>query len=115
MESSEVAAEATIAEMQHQQEEGESEAEAPASLQTSGAFCSNRGGRAGNNEFSRNVGTNSLAACVASVQSVSGCGPWFSYGMKDGWCDCVRASDGACSVEENGGDGQYSVYLLQAA
>lgn len=62
-----------------------------------GFLCSNRGGCGGgacggSGNFSKNVGANNLAACVAFVQSAEGvgCGPWFNY---DGgsWCDCVRA------------------------
>lgn len=73
------------------------------------SYCHNRGGVAGSNEYSKNVGANQAAACASHAASTDGCGRWFSYGHIDGWCDCVKKGDGACAYSGYAG---YDVYKL---
>jgi hypothetical protein len=75
------------------------------------SYCSNRGGIAGNTEFSKNVGLNNVKGCASYVRSIPECGPWFNYGSDDGWCDCVKKSDGECVVAGHSG---YTVYKMKA-
>lgn len=74
------------------------------------AYCSNRGGRSGQNKFTTKV--ESLAQCVAYVKSVPECGIWFDYGSTDGWCDCVKATDGDCTPADWN---HYSTYKFDDA
>jgi len=90
--------------------DGDASRKAPATiyeLQASGAYCANRGGIGGSNQFSSYQGN--VEACAAHVRETDGCGVWFSYG--GGWCDCVPQDSGACTATTFGG---YNVYVLQA-
>lgn len=77
-------------------------------------LCYNRGGAGGSNQFSRNVGENQLQACADHVQSVRGCGRWFSYGALDGWCDCVKGDDRCLPTSQGEAEKRkYSVYQIR--
>jgi len=80
------------------------------SEQQHNAYCSNRGGRSGQNKFSTKV--QSLAECVAYVKNVPECGQWFDYGVLDGWCDCVKATDGNCTPAQWD---HYNTYMFNHA
>jgi len=84
------------------------------SMQHYGFICSNRGGSAGSNHFSKNVGPKNLVGCVTYVKSQAGCGFAFNYNQADGWCDCVPWSptvSGACQPAAEAGQIVYHISL----
>jgi len=68
----------------------------PLNLIAENYLCANRGGFGGRNGMSKNVGVRNLKACAAYVKGNKKCGPFFNYGWKDGWCDCVQLGKGQC-------------------
>jgi len=82
---------------------------------TNNQLCLNRGGVGGSNQYSKNVGKYNPQACANYVHSVEGCGRWFSYGFKDGWCDCVKETSGDCVPTTRGDAAQweYAVYEVR--
>merc|ERR1712008_464117 len=74
------------------------------------ALCGNRGGLGGSNSFSEKK--KNLQECAAAVARNSDCGPEFSFGKIDGWCDCVPRGSGSCTFfTDDGTKSQaYSVY-----
>ena len=58
------------------------------------AYCSNRGGMAGSNEYSISAQTLSECAEYVYTKNMAGvCGYYFSFGKDDGWCDCVEYNE----------------------
>jgi len=84
----------------------------PLNLIAENYLCQNRGGFGGRNGMSKNVGAKNLAACAAYVKGNKKCGPFFDYGFKDGWCDCVQVGKGQCKFYTDAGTqkSQYSTY-----
>merc|ERR1712048_311752 len=80
---------------------------ATAELQNQNYLCANRGGAGASNQFSKHTGSD-LKTCEKYVKSVDGCGDWFDLGT-DGWCDCVPAIDGDCTLYPQTG---YNTYKL---
>jgi len=76
------------------------------------AICLNRGGVGGNNVYSTNK--NNLQECAVSVAANTACGQEFSFGKRDGWCDCVPSGKGPCTYHTDSGTqaNAYSVYTL---
>lgn len=76
------------------------------------ALCYNRGGVGGSNTYSVNKGN--LQECAAYVAANTACGQEFSFGKRDGWCDCVPKSKGPCTFYTDSGTeaNAYSVYTL---
>jgi len=65
-------------------------------LQVNGKFCTNRGSYGGHGEFSTVTEKYNPAACTAWVAANPGCGQDYDYDYFNGYCDCVKAGDGAC-------------------
>jgi len=87
-------------------------------ITTGYALCGNRGGAGHNNKYSTNVGPYNLPACVAYVNGQSGCSKSFSYGVGDGWCDCVKTNVGAynpreCVPHYDANKGFYTAYTIE--
>jgi len=78
--------------------------------------CANRGSIGGKGGYSKNVGANKLEKCAQFISTNSKCGPFFSYGLKDGFCDCVPPNKGQCKyvTDANTQKSQYSAYSLVA-
>jgi len=72
-------------------------------------YCSNRGGSGGSNSMSVNVGGSNLAACTAAVAANSMCGSFFSYGIVDGFCDCVPCGETSCTQQAFANYNAYSI------
>lgn len=78
-------------------------------------LCENRGSFGGKNKkYSKNAKAKNLPACLGWVAKNKNCGPYFSYGWKDGWCDCVPKGKGMCKIFTNKGTikNQYTAYEI---
>jgi len=78
-------------------------------------LCENRGSAGGKNKkYSKNAKAKNLPACLAWVAKNKNCGPHFSYGWKDGWCDCVPKGKGMCKIftDKNTIKQQYGSYEI---
>lgn len=91
------------------------ECNAPRARAISPAYhlCLNRGGAGNSNPYSTNVGKENLPGCIAYVYTQPGCSKQFSYGIKDGWCDCVPKANIPCTVHYTNNPGIYTTYTLE--
>eukprot|EP00931_Biecheleriopsis_adriatica_P101905 TRINITY_DN76954_c0_g1_i1.p1 TRINITY_DN76954_c0_g1~~TRINITY_DN76954_c0_g1_i1.p1 ORF type:complete len:734 (-),score=98.33 TRINITY_DN76954_c0_g1_i1:18-2189(-) len=78
-------------------------------LVASGQFCTNRGGVAGSNSMSVNVGLGNVNGCASATAANTECGNIFSYGIGDGWCDCIPCDITSCTQS---GHASYNVYSI---
>jgi len=78
------------------------------------SLCLNRGGVGGSNVYS--VNKPNVQQCAVSVASNPACGNEFSFGKKDGWCDCVPKGRGPCTFYRDSGTQQNAeaVYTIPA-
>jgi len=88
----------------------------PLNLIAANYLCENRGSLGGKGGYSKNVGAFKLEKCAEFVSTNSKCGPFFSYGLKDGYCDCVPVNKGQCKLFTDAGTqtSQYSAYSMVA-
>jgi len=73
-------------------------------------LCENRGSVGGKGLYSKK--TKTFKECDAWVRTNKACGTHFSYGWKDGFCDCVPKKTGFCKLytDANTIKQQYSAY-----
>jgi len=88
----------------------------PLNLIAANYLCENRGSLGGKGGYSKNVGAFKIENCAEFVSTHPKCGPFFSYGLKDGYCDCVPVNKGQCKLFTDAGaqTSQYSAYSMVA-